>query len=179
MDWDGPNYAIGLRGAAPHQHYSGTVLVMADDFDYRSPIVHASTLKGAETAAAAVALAALDPYADDILRKSASGGAVSLAALAALAGADGGERPLTALSEFSRRNGAKDRIVWYDERPSSGRFRCAAEIAAGGAALSSEGEGMTRTEAMEAAARALVAAILERAQVVAERKRADGMAAAR
>jgi len=157
MGWGGPDFLIVDRSAGGPPHFGGHVEVAAETFGYRSPVVHASSLRSASAAASALALAALNPYADCLLQDNLRryGPDISI-----LEGEHTVQRPLAALADFCRHNGAAHRCVWFAEMASSKRFECALEVSAGGNTLRALGAGAHRMEAMETAARDLAGALL-------------------
>lgn len=167
MSWSGPEYRIEAQGAGARHHFRGTARIGVDDFDYETPLVHASTRKGAESAAATLALTALDPYADHLLRREAIAYGIDFGMLE---GGEARDRPLAVLSDFCRRYRAEQRFVWLVERPTRSRFECVLEVVAAGTVLRARGVGSSRPEAMEDGARGAMASILD---LASQRDRED------
>ena len=158
MNWSGPQFIIEDKSEGVGSHFSGHVEVKVDTFLYRSPVVHASTCRGAEGLSSVLALTALDPYADCLLADEARRDGVDLGILEDGLDAD---RPLTALRDFCRRYGAKQRCVWLAEQPSAGYFECVIELSAGENTLRAKGIGSDRLTAMEAGTRNVVTMMLD------------------
>jgi hypothetical protein len=163
MDWEPPEFRIAETFTASGRCIMrGHLEVLTDSWTYKSPMAHGSQTMAVEAATSELALAALQPYAGDILQNEACRNGIDLQVLADETERDG---PVAALGAFCQRYGARQRWIWLRERPCARAFHCILEVSAGANTLRAAGLGSVRSAAMEMAAKGAAANLLGQAEI--------------